>query len=106
MALGDFETASTNAIKFHFPNVEIKGCWFHFRLAIFKRVVRIGLKAHCRQNEYYNFINKLGALAFVPINRLDEALLLVEQVKPTDPKCDELFEYFKKTWLKSMFYVI
>ena len=90
LALGDFETASTNAIKFHFPNFEIKGCWFHLRKAIFRRVVRIGLKAHYNQREYGDFVKTLDALAFVPTNRMNEALLLVERVKPDDTKCDDI----------------
>ena len=34
LALEDFEKGSTNALKYHFPNVEIKGCWFHYRQAV------------------------------------------------------------------------
>ena len=103
MGLGDFEKASTNALKFHFPDVEIKGCWFHFRKAIFKRVVKLGLQQNYRQTEYFDFINRFGALAFIPEDRLDEAIKIIERLKPNDPKCDQLLKYFKSTWLKSTF---
>ena len=102
LALGDFEKASTNALKYHFPNVEIKGCWFHYRQAIMKRASKIGLYALYHQEEYCEFLNRLGALALIPENQVEEALQIIESIKPNDPKCDELLHYFKRTWIKSL----
>ena len=46
----DYEKAQYNAFKFHFTNAEIKGCWFHFCQAIYKRSVQeIGIK---KVNDY------------------------------------------------------
>ena len=44
IVMADFEKASTNAISFYFPSIQIKECWFHFRQTIFRRAIRIGLK--------------------------------------------------------------
>jgi hypothetical protein len=33
VALTDFEKAARKAIRFHFPNITLKGCFFHFKQA-------------------------------------------------------------------------
>lgn len=63
--MADFEKASTNAVKFHFPSVVIKGCWFHYRQAIFRQVVRSGLRQFYGKDEYREFVNLLGAIALI-----------------------------------------
>ena len=40
----DFEAASSFAIRFHFPGVTVKGCWFYFRQAIFNKIKQLGLQ--------------------------------------------------------------
>ena len=98
-ALVDFETAASNALKYHFPDVEIKGSWYHFRQAIMKRVTRLGSRQPYHQTEYAE-LNRLGALAFIPVDLLDDAMQIIERLKPTDTKYDQLLDYFKRTWLK------
>ncbi|CAF1006865.1 unnamed protein product, partial [Brachionus calyciflorus] len=73
--MADFEKASTNAMIFYFPSVIIKGCWFHFRQAIFKNSVRIGPSG---QND------------------------IIREAMPDDPKCAELLKYFERQWLKNI----
>ena len=33
---------------------------------------------------------------------VDEAIKIIEQLKPNDTMCDQLLKYFKSTWLKSI----
>ena len=40
--VSDFELAILNAVQFHFPNVQLKGCMFHFTQAIWKNIQLIG----------------------------------------------------------------
>ena len=42
----DFETAAIQAIRSVFPGARMKGCSFHFRLAICRRIQQEGLTAH------------------------------------------------------------
>ncbi|RNA39184.1 Ragulator complex LAMTOR3 [Brachionus plicatilis] len=70
--MADFEIASINAIKFHFPNVILKGCWFHFRQAVFRNAVKFCLKQHYHNDEYREFINLLGALSLLPLDKIEE----------------------------------
>jgi hypothetical protein len=39
----DFEAAAFNAVRNCFPNAQVKGCFFHFGQAIWRRVQRLGL---------------------------------------------------------------
>jgi hypothetical protein len=34
VALTDFEKVARKALRFHFPNITLKGCFFHFKQAI------------------------------------------------------------------------
>ncbi|RNA32908.1 Ragulator complex LAMTOR3, partial [Brachionus plicatilis] len=100
--MADFEKASTNAMVYHFPNVTIKGCWFHFKKAIFKHAVRIGLKQHYGKTEYNVFVNMFGALALVPIDKVQVGLEILKSVQPADAKCTQLLDYFEKQWIKKI----
>ena len=40
----DFEQAAIKCFKRAFPGARIKGCFFHFTKAIYKKVIEIGLK--------------------------------------------------------------
>ncbi|CAF0766649.1 unnamed protein product [Brachionus calyciflorus] len=72
--MADFEKASTNAMQFHFPSIVVKGCWFHFRQAIFRYAVRLGLKKHYHKDNYRDFINLFGALSFLPLEKVEEEI--------------------------------
>lgn len=103
--MADFEKASTLAIKYHFPNVNIKGCWFHYRQAIYRRAVKIGLKQYYGKDEYREFLNIFGALALIPSEKVLEGYEILKKFKPNDEKCDEMMEYFDRIWLKSKMFI-
>ncbi|RNA14924.1 ac transposable element-derived 3 [Brachionus plicatilis] len=70
--MADFEKESTQAFMYHFPDAEVKGCWFHFRQAINRNIIRYRLKQHYNQVEFKKFINSLGALALLPLDKVQE----------------------------------
>ena len=101
--MADFEKASTNALIYHFPYVVIKGCWFHFKKAIFKYAVKIGLKQHYAKTDYNVFVNMFGAVALVPIDKVEAGLQIIRETMPEDSKCLQLIYYFEIQWIKSNF---
>ena len=103
--MADFEKASTQAFVHHFPDAEIKGCWFHFRQAINRNAIRYGLKQHYCKLEYKKFINCLGALALLPLDKIQEAFALIKSFMPNDTKCNQLYRYFERQWIKSNFFL-
>jgi len=40
----DFEITMFNAIKNKYPDAQIRGCFFHYTQAIYKKVVDVGLR--------------------------------------------------------------
>lgn len=101
--MADFENASTNAMSHHFPNVTIKGCWFHFKKAIFAKATKIGLKQHYHKTDYREFVNLFGALALVPIEKISDGMETIKSLMPDDSKCTQLYNYFDNNWIKSKF---
>lgn len=41
--LGDFELAPHSAIRELLPNEILRGCWFHFIQALFRKWIKLGL---------------------------------------------------------------
>lgn len=104
--MSDFEKASRNAIEFHFPNVLTKGCWFHYRQAIFRKAVKIGIKKFYHLDQYRDFLNLFGALALIPESKVLEGLEFIKTFMPNEPKCAEMCRYFEKQWIKSKLFIL
>ncbi|CAF1133229.1 unnamed protein product, partial [Brachionus calyciflorus] len=78
----DFELASINAFKFHFPGIQIYGCQFHFAQAVRRKVDNLGLKiAFSANDDIQFFVKPFIALSMVPLDRLDEAFLVLLEKK-------------------------
>lgn len=63
----DFETGLINALRQEFPGAQIRGCYFHFCQAIFRKVQALGLHVTYRENEEIRQqVRMLMAIAFLP----------------------------------------
>ena len=65
----DFEIAAINAVAAinAFEGTEMKGCFFHLCLNLWKRIQRSGLQQRCIDDaEFANTLGMIAALAFVP----------------------------------------
>lgn len=60
-AMLDFESAPKNSLCFHFPGIQIKGCWFHFTKALFKQPIKIFGKSNVFSFETKRWISKFSA---------------------------------------------
>jgi len=56
----DFETAAINAMSSVFPDATVKGCSFHFRQAIVRRVQKEGLMAQYEDADYLAVVRLNG----------------------------------------------
>lgn len=99
----DFEIGFTLACQEVFPNVRIKGCYFHFCQAILRHMQESSLKSlYDRDLELAHEIKKICALIFVPPNNV---LSSYEKLKKSSYYAEnievlsELLLYVEKTWI-------
>jgi hypothetical protein len=74
----DFEKAAVNVFTEEFPNSRLQGCFFHFSQAIYRHVQSAELQASYAANpEFALMLRHLPALAFVPIQNVQDYLVIV-----------------------------
>ena len=71
----DFEAAVQKAAKLEFPGIKVKGCFFHFCQAIYKKLVELGLKTlYSTNSDVKMWVEKLMALSLVPLDQIEDGL--------------------------------
>lgn len=104
----DYEVALRKSLRTCFPEVVLKGCWFHYCQAI-RRNIMIRFKSLMpliRDNKTLRLCyHKLLALPLLPA---DAILNVFEKTESEIKSCvgnksfDTFFEYFKKQWLEKV----
>lgn len=97
----DFEPAMLNALRVHFPNSNVQGCYFHHTQAIWRHVQQLGLTTVYRDvPAVKKHVRKLMALAFLPVVAVRPAFYqLKDDPIVEEHGLEELFAYFERTWL-------
>lgn len=103
----DFEIAIHNALRNVFPNIKVKGCWFHFTQAIMKKVRKMGLMAKYNKNaKFKSLVQNLFDLVLVPITEIsslfkkikNSMMKLDEEDKVYQVKLNGFLNYCSSTW--------
>ncbi|KAI5709320.1 hypothetical protein M8J76_015268 [Diaphorina citri] len=78
--MADFEPALRSVFTRLWPSIEIKGCWFHYSQALWKRAVSTHrlLPLSRRSGEAKRVYDLLNCLPLVPPHNMDEALEVAE----------------------------
>ena len=105
--MGDFEKGPRIAVRnVCGTSVQIKGCWFHYTQAITKRIKKVGLQASYANLPLVNqTVRRMFALPFVLPWEVEETFMMIVNEaagscpKSVGEKLDELFVYFRRTWL-------
>ncbi|XP_072377879.1 uncharacterized protein [Diabrotica undecimpunctata] len=99
----DFERAAMNAAQTEFPNVRIRGCFFHFSQCMWRHIQSAGLQRRYIENpDFALHLRQLTALAFVPDNhvvRVYEELLNSDFYTQNEELLVPLINYFEDTWV-------
>lgn len=75
VAMTDFEPAMQNALTYCFPNIQLKGCFFHLKQAVQHWIKTHGYKPDMRHNsEFKIWVNMLTTLAFVRLSVFNETV--------------------------------
>ena len=109
--LTDYELAAINAIHRVFPEVAVKGCTFHFRQAVLRRIKHEGLQKVYDSDTSYpqlrNWMRYLMSLCLLPafaIPHIWNALEVPpESIPEVDTKTVALARYFRNTWISGDF---
>ena len=112
--LTDFELAAINAIRQSFPMATVKGCSFHFRQAILRRVQLEGLKAVYESQEPVNegirkWIRQIMAMTMLPVFSIPLTWNFLKFPPSTgqpdvDAKTLALAAYVERTWMNGDFH--
>ena len=80
--------------------------------SIMKKAFSIEIKPLYRIESYKNLLGQLGALAFIPINKIAEALLIIRNNLPKNEQnkdcslCICVLDYFMVQWMQSYFFFL
>ena len=99
--LTDFEQAVWRAVTAVMPNVELKGCSFHYAQAVFRKITSLGLKRYYkRRNTAHLLMRQLMCLCYLPSASIEPVFNRLRR-KNSDRKLDELFQYMHTTWIEN-----
>jgi hypothetical protein len=99
MGMLDFESAAWTAFARIFPQVELKGCYFHFSQALFRRMKRLGLsRAYCKDEGMNTILRQFLSLPLLPQNNIPSQWNRLNSLCST-PGLSEFSQYVGKTWI-------
>ena len=108
--LTDFEQAAINAITHVFPEITVKGCTFHFRQALYRRITLLGLQGQYNDadSDVRVWLRQLMAMTLLPEFAVPYAWNCLRQPPVVaDPvlaaKLQEFAAYFEQTWMNGSF---
>lgn len=103
LIITDFEKALRKSIKDVYPDVRLKGCWFHYCSAIRRKCYEFGLRSLVFYNPEARFSHrKLLNLPLLPPNEIVRAFDSIKraiQQGPFAEKFKKLLAYFESYWL-------
>jgi hypothetical protein len=102
----DFEAALWAALHVVMPNVQIRGCSFHWSQAVWRKVQELGLAAaYLQNNKTHKFIRRILCLPFLPAEHIEPVfrgiLALDTTATPMAESLRMLLNYMRTTWIES-----
>ena len=87
----DFEKAVWGALRMCLPVVSVRGCWFHWAQAVYRRVKKYGLRnAYMHQVYIRAYVRELMALPNLPASHIEPAFLEMKVRCPNDDRLHAL----------------
>ena len=97
--IADFESAVWPAVQ-SILKVPVKGCWFHWSQAIYRRIVNAGLRtAYQKPGEIQDYIRYMMALPHLPHEQIPDAFQQLKHRCPADERLVELTSYIERSWV-------
>lgn len=95
----DYEIAAINAIREVYPEIKVKGCYYHFLNAVF----RMSKKLNFNETHLGRKITQLcTSLALLPPNLIPEAYLAIYEIAPETEVSQKFLDYFNNQWIQTI----
>ncbi|XP_048242867.1 uncharacterized protein LOC125375906 [Haliotis rufescens] len=92
--------AAIRAIRTEFQGSDIKGCFFHFTQAIWRKTQELGLAVGYRDNPLVEqWIRRAAALPLLPLQQVQDAWFDSMNQSPDVPNADEFNDYIVTNWV-------
>lgn len=99
----DFERGLRNSIKSVYPNVILRGCWFHYCSAMRKKVLQMGLRSLINHNRIAKLLYKeIMSLPLLPSAKLVNGYVHIKKIARDNGLLQpfaEFFHYYQSFWL-------
>lgn len=99
----DFEEGMRCAIRKHWRNVRIRGCWYHYKRAINRKCTSLGMLKLFKRNRYARMTkNMLTNLPLLPDHQIIEGFQSIKKftrTKRISEHFNAVFGYFERYWV-------
>lgn len=99
----DFETGMRHAIRAQFPNVRLRGCWYHYCAAIRKRLLLYKLGKFIKSdNRAFDIKRQIMNLPLLPADRFIEGYQQIKNLIEGygwTKDFKEFLTYFDRYWI-------
>ncbi|CAF1014771.1 unnamed protein product [Brachionus calyciflorus] len=97
----DFESALMKSVNSVFPDVILKGCWFHYSQAIRKNLFSLGFKFNYLNDWKFKFwVKRFISIPLIPVENIIQAFnIIIEEIPLNDEKIINFIKYYQKQWL-------
>lgn len=95
----DFEVAELNSFRKEFPSVSLRGCYFHWSKAVWKKAKSLGIKSKFDKR----IIGLTAALPLLPAENITDGLEYTKGESRENKKFKLFFRYIDKFWMTEKF---
>lgn len=105
----DFEDGLRNAIRNQWPEVILRGCWYHYSVCICKKFIALGLGTLLKTNRFARQIKSMIlCLPLLPVPLFNEGLNFIKKRaknRGLSARLNPFFNYFNY-WAKQVLVII
>ncbi|CAK9291289.1 unnamed protein product [Gordionus sp. m RMFG-2023] len=96
----DFKAAAISALKFVFPSMIIKGCFFHYSQALWRRCQSLGLVSlYLNHSNVHKVVRRMTTLPFCKEEDISRVRQNCYIMASENPMLMDFMEYMDTTWL-------